>query len=74
MKIRFLKLVKLIFVGNQFPNNEKNHLCSYELKGQKNLAGYSFILTYVNECYECIISTLKFQMYVCMSSHQSIFL
>ena len=35
MKIRFLKLVKLIFVGNQFPNNEKNHLCSYELKGQK---------------------------------------
>ena len=38
MKIRFLKLVKLIFVGNQFPNNEKNHLCSYELKGQKKIS------------------------------------
>ena len=49
MKIKFLKVVKL-FLRNQFLNNEKNYLCSYELKGQKSLADHSFILTYMNEC------------------------
>ena len=44
MKIKFLKVVKL-FLRNQFLNNEKNYLCSYELKGQKSLADHSFILT-----------------------------